>query len=199
MRSRACTYVRYAFLPFVFVAPPVLAGDDTFYVGASIADASRSGYSNLNIDTSDLGRVLEGSAFKIVGGLQPFRPLAFELSYVDFGVRRLQTFGPAGGLPALIPPAGTIDSHAVSISAVGLFPIHSVDLFGRIGLARWQTSTSNVLPVAANRRSEGTDRSYGIGAQVNLSKVSLRVEYEQFKIASDIAKLLSFGFTYHFR
>ena len=199
MRSRAYTHVRYILLTFLFVAPSVLAADDTFYVGASIADASRSGYSNLNIDTSDLGRLLRGSAFKIVGGLQPFNPLAFELSYVDFGVRRLQTFGPAGGTSALIPPAQAIDSHAVSISAIGLYPIRSVDLFGRIGLARWQTSTSNVLPVAANRRSEGTDPSYGIGAQVNLSKVSLRAEYEQFKIASDTAKLLSFGFTYHFR
>lgn len=103
--------------------------------------------------------------------------MAFELSYVDFSVRRLQIFGPNVGVPA----AGTVDSHAVSISAIGLYPIRSVDLFGRIGLARWKTSTSNVLPVAANRRSEGTDPSYGIGAQVNLSKVSLRAEYEQFK------------------
>ena len=208
MRSRTYAHCCYALPSLLLAVPPVFAADDDFYVGASVSNAATGHFRGFSIGTTELGRVLEGSAFKIVGGLRPFQPLAFEVSYVDFGRRLLELpiAGPAGG-PGAIPTGSnpTLDSHAVSVSALGLYTVrsvdtaHPVDLFGRVGLARWQSVTSNLPPGFANGRREGTDPSFGVGAQVKLSKVALRIEYEGFKLADDTTNLLSFGFTYHFR
>ena len=200
MSARIDGRLRFALFPFLFLAQPVFADENGLYAGASIGHVSRSGFPLLSIDPRDVGHVGGDSALKIFVGLRPFNPLAFELSYADFGRQHVQVLGagPAGGPGAFQNPIATFDSRAVSISALGVYSLPSVELFGRLGVARWQ-SDSLRPPSSVHDHRGGTDPSYGIGAQMNLPTIGLRVEYEGFKIASDTTKLLSFGVVYRFR
>ena len=87
-----------------------------------------------------------------------------------------------------------IDSQAISVSAVGLIALPLVDLFARVGYARWE---SDLAPFATEER-EGEDATYGAGAQVRIGSFALRLEYERFDFDDDSAELVSVGFTYTF-
>ena len=92
------------------------------------------------------------------------------------------------------PTEATIDSQAVSVSAVGLLALPLVDLYARVGYARWESELS---PFVAEKR-EGSDPTYGAGAQMRLGSFALRLEYERFDFDDDSADLVSIGFTYTF-
>jgi OmpA-OmpF porin, OOP family len=63
-----------------------------------------------------------------------------------------------------------------------------------VGYARWQ---SELAPFATEER-EGTDPTYGAGAQVRVGSFALRFEYERFNFDDDATDLVSVGFTYTF-
>ena len=165
-----------------------LAADNGFYVGLASSDVS-SNY--------DLGGLVGGDAdddrgFKGIVGFRPLDSFAIEANYVDLG----ETIAPLSVSPACIgcPTEAQIDSQAVSVSAVGLFALPLVDLFARVGYTRWESETR----IIASQETEGSDPTYGAGAQFRVGSFALRFEYERFEFDDDDADLVSVGFTYTF-
>jgi hypothetical protein len=129
---------------------------------------------------------------KGIVGLRPLDSFAIEANYVDLG----ETVVPLSlvCIQAPCPTAASIDSQAISVSAVGLYTLPLVDLYARVGYARWE-SESSPFP-SADR--EGSDPTYGAGAQVRVGSFALRFEYERFEFDDESADLVSVGFTYTF-
>jgi OOP family OmpA-OmpF porin len=187
LRNRACW--RSLLVTVFLIAPSaVLAADNGFYLGLASSDVS-SDY--------DLGPAVAGDAdddrgFKGIVGFRPLDSFAIEANYVDLG----ETVVPLSLVCVTVPcpTQASIDAQAVSVSAVGLFTLPLVDLFARVGYARWE---AELAPFATEKR-DGSDPTYGAGAQVRLGSFALRVEYERFKFDDDDADLVSVGFTYTF-
>jgi OOP family OmpA-OmpF porin len=72
-----------------------------------------------------------------------------------------------------------------------------VDLFARAGIIDW---SGNVKSQSFGRGSDdGTDLTYGIGAQFRVWSLSLRAEYERFDISdADNVDMVSVGVTWTF-
>jgi Outer membrane protein beta-barrel domain len=164
-----------------------LAADNGFYLGGAASDVS-SDYSVFG----SVGPARDDDSFKLIGGVRPLDSLAIEANYVDLGTTRQ----PLGVVCITIPcPTETaIDSRAISVSAIGMFTLPLVDLYGRVGVARWESERRILLA----QDSEGTDPTYGAGVQVRLGSFALRVEYERFELGDDSADMRSIGFTYTF-
>jgi hypothetical protein len=77
---------------------------------------------------------------------------------------------------------------------VGLFTLPLVDLYGRVGVARWESERTIFAP----QKDEGTDPTYGAGVQLRIGSFAVRVEYERFEFGDDSADMRSVGFTYTF-
>ena len=135
-----------------------IAADNGIYLGGSIGQA------NLEID--DLGGVNaldfkgDDTAYKFIVGIRPLDWLAVEASYVNFGE----------------PEDNGIEAEGDGISAfvVGFLTFGPVDLFAKGGLVSWDTEISGSFD------SDGTDFSYGAGAQFRVWGLSIRAEYEVF-------------------
>ncbi len=176
------------------------------YAGAGIGNATVSLDSAaytlpLHLNRHDVG-------WKAMVGLRPLSLIGAEVEYVDFG-------HPAdsqnSGLVAL-----NTNVHAHAQSAFGLFylplPIPFVDLYGKAGLSRLQTSAS-VTPVtnpsvcsiapttsgcAFGLSRTDTHMAWGIGSQVKLASWSIRVEYERFSSPSGNPGFASASLAWHF-
>jgi hypothetical protein len=74
------------------------------------------------------------TAFSAVLGIRPLRHLGAEIGYVDFG-RNSETFYNDG-------VHGTLSLKADTAFAVLYLPLSSVDFYGKVGLARLQSSAS---------------------------------------------------------
>jgi hypothetical protein len=181
-------YWRSLLLSASVLAPgAALAADNGFYVGLASSDVS----SDYDIGPP-AGDADDARGFKGIIGFRPLDSFAIEANYVDLG----ETVVPLS-LACVTTPCPTelsIDAQAVSVSAVGLFTLPLVDLFARVGYARWE---SDLAPFATGTR-DGGDPTYGAGAQVRLGSFALRLEYERFEFDDDDADLVSVGFTYTF-
>src|SRR5688572_3737394 len=175
-------------LAFVLVLAPgaALAADNGFYLGLGASEVS-SDY--------ELGGLVGGDAdddrgFKGIVGFRPLDSFAIEANYVDLG----ETIVP---LPVSLgcigcPTTAQIESQAVSVSAVGFLAWPLVDLVARVGYARWDSE------ISASQEADGSDPTYGAGAQFRVGSFALRFEYERFEFDDDNADLVSVGFTYTF-
>lgn len=164
------------------------AADNGFYLGGAASNVS----SDYGLPAG-AGPVDDDDGFKLIGGVRPLDSFAIEANYADFGTTR----APLNILCATAPCPSQIalDAQAVSVSAVGLFTLPLVDLYGRVGMARWETER-DIL--ATTQKGEGTDPVYGAGLQLRLGSFALRVEYERFELGDDETDLRSIGFTYTF-
>jgi hypothetical protein len=87
-------------------------------------------------------------------------------------------------------------SNGVSLSAVGFLPLGPFDLFARVGAFDWSASASSSS--IGNFGDNGTDITYGAGAQFRLLSMSFRGEYERFDLGGTDVDLFSVGFTWTF-
>ena len=157
------------------------AADNGFYLGLAASDVS-SDYAAASASGAD-----DDSGLKAIVGFRPLDSFAIEANYVDMGETRVPI--------SFSPSTLSIDSEAFSVSAVGLLPLPLVDLYGRLGVARWESELSLL---GASQKNTGTDPTYGAGAQFRVGSVALRLEYERFDFDDDSADLVSVGFTYTF-
>jgi hypothetical protein len=165
-----------------------LAADNGIYVGLASSDVS----SDYDVGAFSVGPVDDERGFKAIVGFRPLDSFAIEANYADLGATRVPL-----GLVCVTTPcpaAASIDSQAVSVSAVGLFALPLVDLYARVGVSRWESEQRAFAP----QEREGTDPTYGAGAQVRVGSFALRMEYERFDFDDDSADLVSIGFTYTF-
>jgi opacity protein-like surface antigen len=169
----------------LFSATPVaFAADNGIYLGGSV------GQSGVEIDDSfegeDFSFDADSTGFKVIGGWRFLDWLAVEGNYVDFG----------SGDDTIDSVKYETDVSGVSLSAVGFLPIGPVDLFARVGAINWDAEGSRLDESFSD---DGTDLTYGVGAQFRVWSLSIRAEYEMFDIdAADTVDMLSLGVTWTF-
>jgi len=160
------------------------ADSSGFYVGAGITRAKVD-----NVFESGQGFDIDNTSWKAIVGLRALPVLAVEANYLDLG-SETRSFG-FGGAHA--------DGKAFAAFAVGFLPIPvpMLDVYGKIGLARWQLGAS-ASPSLFALEERGTDFAWGGGAQVHFGNVGVRLEYEQFDIHhTDGARIFTLGATFN--
>lgn len=158
-----------AFLALALAAGVAHADNGTFYVGAGIA---RDNLKDITATASDLN----STNWKIWAGFRPISVFAIEADYIDLGSQTINN-----------PVTSThVDYKAFAGYAVGYLPIPVpyLDVFGKAGLARWNSSGGSSFPGGPffSLSDEGTQFAWGIGAQVHVGNFGGRLEYENFSI-----------------
>ena len=187
---RTGAYWRSLMLPVLLLAPvgPALAADNGLYVGLATSEVS----SDYDLGAFGAGGADDDRGFKAIVGVRPFDSFAIEANYVDMGDTRVPLS--IACITAPCPTQASIDSQALSVSAVGLLALPLVDLYARVGYASWESERSSFAP----QKRDGRDPTYGAGAQLRVGSFALRLEYERFKLDRDSSDLMSIGFTYTF-
>lgn len=163
--------------------------DNGIYIGGSLAAPSP------NLDWStDHGPEDEGTGFKGIVGARPLDWLAIEANYVDLGETAVPLL--IACLTSPCPNEETFDARAVSVSVLGMRALPLVDLYARVGTARWETERQ--VRFGPLQERAGTDLTYGLGLQARVGSFALRAEYERFDFDRDEIDSLSVGFTYTF-
>jgi len=165
-----------------------LAADNGFYLGLASSEVE----SDYEFGLAATSVADDDSGLKGIVGFRVLDSFAIEANYVDLG----ETTVPLN-IMCLVPPCpteATIESEALSVSAVGLYAFPLVDLYARVGYASWE---SEVSPFSSEV-GEGRDPTYGAGIQVRVGSFALRFEYERFEFDDESADLTSLGFTYTF-
>ena len=171
---------------FSLLSLPALSADNGIYIGASVGqsgvqyDEDFEG-ENFSFDASATG-------FKAIAGWRFIDWLAVEANYVDLG----------SGDDNVLGTRVESDVNGVSLSAVGFVPVGPVDLFARVGAVNWNADLeAPSLGVSAS--DDGTDLTYGVGAQFRVWSLSIRGEYEVFDISdADTVDMFSIGVTWTF-
>jgi Outer membrane protein beta-barrel domain len=158
-----------ALLALALAAGVAHADNGTFYVGAGIA---RDNIKDITATASDLN----STNWKIWAGFRPISVFAVEADYIDLGSQTINN-----------PVTSThVDYKAFAGYAVGYLPIPVpfLDVFGKAGLARWNSSGGSSIPGGPffSLSDEGTQFAWGIGAQVHVGNFGGRLEYENFSI-----------------
>ena len=167
---------------FSLLSLPALSADNGIYIGASVGqsgvqyDEDFEG-ENFSFDASATG-------FKAIAGWRFIDWLAVEANYVDLGS------GDDNGIET--------DVNGVSLSAVGFVPVGPVDLFARVGAVNWNADF-DAPNLGVSESDDGTDLTYGVGAQFRVWSLSIRGEYEVFDISdADTVDMFSIGVTWTF-
>ena len=165
---------------------PALSADNGIYLGAGIGQSSVQ-YDDI-IDGQNFNFDASATGFKAIAGWRFIDWLAVEANYVDLG----------SGDDNVLGEKIETDVNGVSLSAVGFVPVGPVDLFARVGAVNWNADlTARNLGVSAS--DDGTDLTYGVGAQFRVWSLSIRGEYEVFDISdADTVDMFSIGVTWTF-
>ena len=165
-------------------ALPALAVDNGIYLGGSVGQAGVS--IDESFEGQDFDYDADSTAFKAIVGWRFLDWLAVEGNYIDLG----------SGDDTIEGVKFETDVSGVSLSAVGFLPVGPVDLFARVGAVNWDADLSALGETFSD---DGTDLTYGVGAQFRVWSLSIRAEYEQFDIDSaDTVDLISVGVTWTF-
>jgi Outer membrane protein beta-barrel domain len=146
------------------------ADNGLLYVGAGI---SRDNLEDITATNSDLN----GTNWKVMAGFRPISLFAVEADYIDLGSQTVNS----------IDTSTHVKYKAFAGYAVGFapIPVPYLDVFGKVGLARWTSSGgSSVFPSSSffSLSDDGTQFAWGIGAQVHVGNIGGRLEYENFNI-----------------
>ena len=214
---------------FVFVAsallaasPTMAAEDSGFYVGAGLGNFALSSES---IDISEgglevnTGRDFDGSdfAFKILGGWQLNKYIAFEGEYFDGGAPD-DKFNFSYDDGKLVADGGiTVEGDTTGwvLSALGIWPFaENFNVFAKLGFVMWSVDGKLKIrgsgtylgePVDIHESvsmgsEDGTDFAWGVGGTWNITdNMGVRAEYQQFEISDfNSVDLATASFIYKF-
>lgn len=178
-------FVAFAALAAGMAALPARSADNGIYLGASVGAAGVKAEDNF--DGSNFEYDAGSTGFKLIGGWRFLDWLAVEADYVDLG----------SGDDRVQGVDLETDINGVSLSAVGFLPIGPVDLMARVGAINWSADLR--APGFGEISDDGTDFTWGVGAQFRVWSLSIRAEYEQFDIAdADTVDMISLGVTWTF-
>jgi hypothetical protein len=165
---------------------PAVAADNGVYLGGSVGQAGVE--FDQAIEGFDADFDASATAFKLIAGWRFIDWLSVEANYVDLGSADDKVLG----------EKLESDVSGITLSAVGFLPAGPVDLFARIGAINWDADVE--APDLDIRGSDdGTDLTYGVGAQFRVWSLSVRGEYEIFDIAdADSVDMFSIGVTWTF-
>jgi len=180
-QSIACAAALMALASF-----PSHAVDNGIYLGAGV------GQSGVEFDDNFQGTNLDfdasATAYKVIAGWRFLDWLSIEANYVDLG----------SGDDRVAGQRIETDIDGVSLSALGFLPIGPVDLFARVGAIDWSADLS-APGIGISGSDDGTDLTYGVGAQFRVWSLSLRAEYEVFDISdADTVDMISASVTWTF-
>lgn len=151
---------------------PVLASDFQrgFYVGAGLGQAE------LELEDADSNADFKGddTGFRIFGGYRAFRYFAVEAQYADFGDAEDSFLG--------VPLQGSFE--AFSLSAVGVIPLGSFDLFGKLGFGAWE-GTYSARGFSGSSSDDNVDPVVGLGLQYRMGRLAIRGEFESQLLGYD--------------
>jgi opacity protein-like surface antigen len=186
----------------------VVAEDPGFYVGAAVGESHVRSQKEIIGDT-DYDYDFDGqhSAWKVNAGIRPIAPLGVEMEYIDFG-------NPSGG-SAISVLGGLTQASAKAFTLFGLgylpLPVPFLDIYGKVGIARLHTTTTEVSPAPVcpvgfgscgpstfNISDWSTDFAYGAGVQGRIGALAIRAEYERIGASSGNPDLVSLGVTWTF-
>ena len=168
-------------------APEARAADNGFYLGAAV---TRTDF-KLSVDQINDSETLDDSSFKIIAGIRPLDWLAVEANYMDLGTA---SFNDGSGV--------SIDSTALTASALFIAEVGIVDLYAKLGVAKWDSDFR--LSGVGSTSDDGVEPLYGLGVGLHFGSIGARLEYEQFKTESfddDVnndMRTLSLSVTYTF-
>jgi hypothetical protein len=151
------------------------ADNGMLYVGAGLTN------DNLR-DIAATNSNLNSTNWKVWAGFRPISLFAVEADYMDLGSQDVN---------ALVPGQGPVTTHISYKSFAGYavgyvpIPVPYLDVFGKVGLARWTSSGSTFSSTPAGLFSlsdNGTQFAWGVGGQVHVGNFGGRLEYENFSI-----------------
>jgi Outer membrane protein beta-barrel domain len=162
---------------------PVVAQADNgmFYIGAGLSNDNLR-----DIEATDSN--LNSTNWKVWAGVRPISLFAVEADYMDLGsetVAEPLNFG-GGGTTHISYKA--FAGYAVGYAPI---PVPYLDVFGKVGLARWSSSGSSQGigpgpggpgPFLFSLSDNGTQFAWGIGGQLHFGNVGARLEYESFSV-----------------
>jgi hypothetical protein len=166
-----------------FTSLSASAVDNGIYLGASIGQGGVQAdgvYDGSNFDASSTG-------YKLIGGWRFIDWLSVEANYLDLGT----------GDDKIEGVKVQSDVSGASLSAVGFLPVGPVDLFVRVGAVNWNADL-DVSGFSGKLSDDGTDLTYGIGAQFRVWSLSVRGEYEIFDVEGADVDMISVGVTWTF-
>jgi hypothetical protein len=140
--------------------PPPPANIPQWYIGGGVGGGhlNRSGGDLTGLDDASVDN--HDTTWTARGGWR-FSPYgAVELGYYDFG--RYKFHGSFLGQEV----DGSARAQSVGLSLVGIIPISTVDLYGRIGIAESKLKFNANGPIdTSNANERQTEATYGVGAR----------------------------------
>jgi opacity protein-like surface antigen len=169
------------------------AADNGFYIGGGLTRTSIDTGSDFVESAPDFSLDDDDNGFKVIAGIRPFDWLGFEANYVDFGNIEVTNSG------ATLPD-GSFELTGLDAFAVGFLSAPFVDLFGKVGVIRWDSDVNvGIGNLDFSESDSGTDIAYGAGLQARLGSLAARLEYERFEVdGTDEVAMITLGLTYTF-
>jgi opacity protein-like surface antigen len=176
-----------------------------FYVGGAVGRAAvevdEVGAVPLRFDKHHVG-------WKLMVGVRPISVLGAEFEYINFG-------HPSTVIGNNVNTNAQIRGPAVFALGYLPLPLPLLDVYGKVGLARLQTTATASLrvgmgapcnlgnPTPFTCGPEELDRTdnhfaWGAGTQITLSHIAVRAEYERFSTSVGNPDYLSLGITWSF-
>lgn len=153
------------------------ADNGLLYLGAGIAN------DNLR-DITATNSSLNSTNWKVWAGVRPVSVFAIEADYIDLGSQTVNSMG-----------IDTFSSTHLRYKAFGGYavgfvpiPVPYLDVFGKVGLARWASSGGTSFTVVPgppqffSLSDNGTQFAWGAGGQVHIGNLGARLEYESFSV-----------------
>ena len=162
-------------------------------LGAGVAHADNgmlyvgAGLTNDNLrDIAATNANISSTNWKVWAGFRPISLFAVEADYMDLGSQTVNASQP-GICIDNCPISTHLQYKAFAGYAVGYVPIPVpyLDVFGKVGLARWSLSGGTSVSLPGNFFSlsdNGTQFAWGVGGQVHAGNFGARLEYENFNI-----------------
>jgi len=154
-------------LSFAVMAPRAAAADNGFYLGAGITD------STYNLEDFGTGKdSFDDNSFKVIAGFRPLDWIAVEANYYDLsGTTEENSF----------------KSKTLSVSGLLIAEIAIVDLYARVGMAKWDAEwrypaivpSQSGGPSMPSTSDSGWEPTYGIGVGLHFGSFGVRAEYER--------------------
>lgn len=175
------------------VAGAAQAADSGFYLGGGVTRTSIDTGADFVQDAPDFSLDDDDNGYKVIAGFRALDWLAVEANYVDFGEIELRRDG-------VTPESGSFELTGFDAFALGFLSAPFVDVFGKVGLIRWDSdSAANVEGIDFRDSDSGIDFAYGAGVQAVLGSLAARLEYERFEVDdTDEVAMISLGLTYTF-
>jgi opacity protein-like surface antigen len=168
------------------------ADNTGIYAGLSVGQA-KTDFSEDALDDLFDGK---DTAFKLFLGYRILDWVGFEAGYVDLGEITLK--GDQPGLTQF-----RLEEAGFNVFGVVYWDIAPVDLFAKAGLMVSQAHVrTNTFFGVLDDTDNSTDLAWGVGAQLRLDKLAVRLEYERFDFdvgaGFDPPDMVSLGATWTF-